>query len=184
MWSYFKKVMGDEVDNILYYTNGLFDNFAEKLCAIVFLLFGFHVAGIHGDVMLLSLLLKLMIADFIIGVIMALKTKTWDFHILVRGICKFPLYALYLFIIACIDQLILKSTGINEGWCVKLFLSYLIVCEGYSIIQSLVKMGVRIPSLLEYLINRLKSVIEFRGKKSIDKVVGNDDKKKDDSNVQ
>lgn len=185
MWSSCKKVAGEEMDNFLHYTNGLFNNFAGKLCSVIFVLFGFHVAGIHGDIILFSLLIKLMVADFIMGIIRALKTKTWDYHLLIRGICKFPLYALYIFIIACVDQLIYKSTGLDDGWCVKLFLAYLIVCEAYSIIRSLGKMGVKVPYLLEYLSGRLKSIIEHKGKNSIDKVIGTDDikaKEKDKEN--
>lgn len=167
-----KKVLGDEMDSFVYYTDGLFDGAAQKLCGVIFLLFGFHVTGIHEDITILSLLLKIMVADFFLGILCALKNKTWDYHVLTRGICKFPLYALYIFLVACVDQLIFKYTGLQDGWCVRLFLAYLLVCEIYSVIRTLGKMGVKVPPLLTYLFERLKDVIERRGKASVDKVVG------------
>ena len=169
-----KEVLGDEMDSFVYYTDGLFDGAAHKLYAVIFMLFGFHVAGIHDDVTILSLLIKLMVADFLIGIVCAIKNKTWDYHVLIRGICKFPLYALYIFLVACVDQLIYKHTGLQDGWCVKLFLAYLLVCEIYSIIRSLHKMGIKVPTLLVYLSDRLKEVFERKGKASIDKVIAAD----------
>lgn len=167
-----KEVLGDEMDSFVYYTDGLFDGAAQKLCAVIFVLFGFHVAGIHEDVTIISLLIKLMVADFFLGLFCAVKTKTWDYHILVRGICKFPLYALYIFLVACVDQLVFKYTGLQDGWCVRLFLAYLLVCEIYSVIRTLGKMGVKVPMLLVYLSSRLKEMVEHKGKASVDKVVG------------
>lgn len=169
-----KEVLGEEMDSFAYYINGLFDNAAEKLCTMVFVLFGFHVAGIHGDVTILSLLIKLMVADFLLGVVCAIKTKTWNYQVLIRGICKFPLYALYIFLVACVDQLIFNYTGLQDGWCVRLFLAYLLVCEIYSIIRTLGKIGVKVPMLLVYLSNRLKEVFERKGKDGIDKVVNHE----------
>lgn len=167
-----KQILGEEMDSFVYYTDGLFDGAAQKLCAVIFVLFGFHVSGIHEDVTILSLLIKIMIADFILGIVCAIKTKTWDYHVLMRGVCKFPLYALYIFLVACVDQLIYKYAGITDGWCVRLFLAYLLVCEAYSVLRTLGKMGVKVPMLLTYLMTRLKDLVEYKGKKSIDKVVG------------
>lgn len=172
-----KEVLGEEMDSFAYYTEGLFDSAAQKLCGMVFILFGFHVAGIHGDVTILSLLIKLMVADFLLGVLCAIKTKTWNYQVLVRGICKFPLYALYIFLVACVDQLVYKYTGLQDGWCVRLFLAYLLVCEIYSIIRTLGKMGVKVPMLLVYLSNRLKEVFERKGKAGIDKMMNNKENK-------
>lgn len=163
-----KEVLGDEMDSFAYYTEGLFDGAAHKLYAVIFVLFGFHVTGIHDDVTVLSLLLKIMVADFFLGIFCAIKTKTWNYTTLVRGICKFPLYALYIFLVACVDQLVYQYTGIQDGWCVRLFLAYLLVCEIYSVIRTLDKIGVKVPTLLIYLSNRLKEVFEKHGKNKID----------------
>lgn len=149
-----------------------FEASATKLCWLVFVFFGFHVTGIHEDITLISILMKLMVADVIVGLISAIRCKVFSYKTMLLGVSKFPLYGLYLFFVACIDQLVYKYSGIESGWCMKLFLAYLIVCETVSIISNLNGLGVKVPPLLVHLTAKLKEVIELKGKGGIDNVIG------------
>ena len=158
-----KEVMGDEMDGVIYNTQSILEMAAGKFCATIFL------TGIHGDMSLLLILLRLMLVDLVLGVVCAIKNKKWNAKIfLVRGVVKFPLYALYVFLIGALDHLISRFSGIDSGWGIKLFIAYLIVCECYSILRTVSNLGLPIPPLLQYYIERIKSLVERKGRDAVD----------------
>lgn len=164
-----KQVLGDEMDGVIYNTQSILEMAAGKFCAAIFLIFGFHLTGIHNDMSLLLVLLRLMLVDLVLGVICAIKNRQWSGKVfLVRGVVKFPLYALYVFLIGALDHLISRFSGIDNGWGIKLFIAYLIVCECYSILRTVSNLGLPIPPLLQYYIERIKSLVERKGKEAVD----------------
>lgn len=164
-----KEVMGDEMDGVVYNTQSILEMAAGKFCATIFLIFGFHLTGVHGDMSLLLILLRLMLVDLVLGVVCAIKNKKWNAKIfLVRGVVKFPLYALYIFLIGALDHLISRFSGIDSGWGIKLFIAYLIVCECYSVLRTVSNLGLPIPPLLQYYIERIKNLVERKGRDAVD----------------
>lgn len=164
-----KEVMGDEMNGVVYNTQSILEMMTAKFCSTIFVVFGFHLTGIHDDMGTLLILLRLMILDLVLGVACAIKNRQWNGKIfLVRGVVKFPLYAVYIFLVGALDHLISQLSGFTSGWGIKLFIAYLIVCECYSIVRTISNLGLPVPPLLKYYVRKIRNLVESKGRATID----------------
>lgn len=146
-----KEAMGDHVDGWLYNFSSTFQNAFAKLSCAVVSFFSLQASGFYGDEILISLLFKLMILDLGVGVWDAVKNRKWRPGIfLVRGVVKFPMYVLYLFLVASLDhsaeRIFKTSLPIVELFCL-----YLLSGEVYSIARHLRYLGFKVPEPLLWL---------------------------------
>lgn len=146
-----KEIFGDHVDGWVYNTLSIFQSAWAKITGTVISFFGLQLIGFYGDLVLLNLLFKLMILDLAIGVWDACKNRRWEPRIfLVRGMIKFPMYALYIFLVATLDhtaeRILDKSVPIVELFCL-----YLLSGEVYSISKHLKYLGFKVPEPLLWL---------------------------------
>jgi toxin secretion/phage lysis holin len=158
----FKAVLADDLDSLWYYIVGVFTNFLTKVACAVVTFFGLQTTGFYGDEFLIVLLFRLMLIDLLTGVLAALKTKTWNTYLfVVRGTRKFPVYAMYIFSVACIDYGVEHALS-TKVLFVEMFVTYLIATEVHSILKHMEKMGLRIAKLLLRFTSGVKKTIEHK----------------------
>ena len=146
-----KELFGDHVDGWIYNAMSVFQSAYSKIALMTFSFFGLHLSGFYGDVNLVSLLFKLMAVDLVVGTWDAYKNKKWKPRIfLIRGMIKFPMYAIYLFLIASVDYNIDKIAGVNVP-LIALFCLYMLAGEVYSISRHLKYLGFKVPEPLLWL---------------------------------
>ena len=146
-----KELFGDHVDGWIYNAMSVFQSAYSKIALMTFSFFGLHLSGFYGDIDLVSLLFKLMVVDLVVGTWDARKNKKWKPRVfLVRGMIKFPMNAIYLFLIASVDYNIDKIAGVNVP-LIALFCLYMIAGEVYSISKHLTYLGFKVPEPLLWL---------------------------------
>jgi toxin secretion/phage lysis holin len=162
MLNAFRSAISEEGTSLWYYVVGIFTNFPSKVACAIVTFFGLQVSGFYGDEFLLVLLFRLMVLDLIIGVFAAYKTRTWKTStFFFRGVRKFPVYAMYIFSVACIDYGVEHALNINVLF-VEMFVTYLIATEVHSILKHMEKMGLRIAGLLLHFTYGVKKTIEHK----------------------
>lgn len=146
-----KEFFGDHIDGWIYNALSVFQCAYAKIALMTFSFFGLHLSGFYGNIDLVSLLFKLMVVDLVVGTWDARKNKKWKPRVfLVRGMIKFPMNAIYLFLIASVDYNIDKLAGVNVP-LIALFCLYMIAGEVYSISKHLKYLGFKVPEPLLWL---------------------------------
>ena len=146
-----KELFGDHVDGWIYNAMSVLQSAYSKIALMTFSFFGLHLSGFYGDVNLVSLLFKLMAVDLVVGTWDAYKNKKWKPRIfLIRGMIKFPMNAIYLFLIASVDYNIDRIAGVNVP-LIALFCLYMLAGEVYSISRHLMYLGFKVPEPLLWL---------------------------------
>lgn len=118
----------------------------------LFVLFG-------ADCFLLFLVFLLVCLDFALGIMQACYKKRFSWPIFKRGISKYPLYTVYIFLMATMSISLHRSTGYGSG-LLNLFLAYLCMTEIFSIIKNFERLGVYVPPILLHIIYGVSHKIE------------------------
>ena len=162
------ELLGAHVDAWIYQLSSTFQNMWAKLVATGSMFFGLHIVGFYGDHLLIGMILKLMILDLVVGIWDAKKNKTWStYKFLVRGAVKFPLYAIYLYLVGSLDTAAERVLGVDLP-IIELFCLYLISGEVYSICRHLKYIGFQVPELLLWLSFGFKRKAERKVKEMLD----------------
>ena len=174
-----KELFGDHVDGWIYNAMSVFQSAYSKIALMTFSFFGLHLSGFYGDVDLVSLLFKLMAVDLVVGTWDAYKNKKWKPRIfLIRGMIKFPMYAIYLFLIASVDYNIDKIAGVNIP-LIALFCLYMLAGEVYSISKHLTYLGFKVPEPLLWLSFGFRTQAELKMRSLINDHTNTDSTKQD-----
>ena len=146
-----KQLLEDHLNGWVYNTLSMLQNWYSKILCALFSFFGLHLTGFYGDKVLLGLLFKLMVIDLIVGVVDARKNRKWKSHIfLIRGMIKFPMYALYIYLVASLDHSTERILSVQVP-VVEIFCLYLLAGEVYSISKHLRYLGFKVPEPLLWL---------------------------------
>lgn len=168
-------MVGREMDHISYYISQLSESWPGKVALSTVLTISTEIASsislsfrgaLHNfsaafgaDSFLLVLLFALMCADLALGLVWAFVKRKFSREIFVRGVSKYPLYCLYLFLVGAVGAGIDHS--INIGLPVlNLFTAYLVASEAFSVVKNLERLGVKIPPLLLFVVNGFRDKVE------------------------
>lgn len=113
-----------------------------------------------GDPFLLTLLLLFMCVNLILGLLRSIYKRSFSARVFVRGVAKYPLYALYVFLVAGISVSMEHALGIQAVLVLNLFVAYLVACESFSIVHNLELLGVRVPPLLLFIMKGFSSRVQ------------------------
>jgi phage-related holin len=124
------------------------------------------------DLLMVELLCSLYVIDVFLGIVYAVfqpiiqrQPTRFDFAIFKRGMCKVPIYALYLIIAGTVgvisERLGLFTAHVVVDWLI----GYLTLTEAISCIKNLRRLGVNVPPLLELVtLGVSKKIEELAGK--------------------
>lgn len=144
------------MEGLRYYWEQLQDLWLEKLgvgiilsaisyyCGVYFNLFLEHTAI---DRILVVLLGWAMVVDFFFGLWYARKTHSFSLLVFKRGLLKWPLYTMYVVLVAVLDITFARLSPVAAP-ILNIFLGSLIYAEILSILKSMEKLGIRVPPLL------------------------------------
>ena len=144
----FKDVLGEDCRAFSSQLCRIWDGWASKITASFIAFFGLNCDSYYGDLFLINLLAKLMLVDLIVGCWDAAKNGQWSPRVFfVQGICKFPVYGFYVYLVATGSMALARGAKIQYP-ITELFVVYLLVGEIYSILKHLHYIGVPIPEIL------------------------------------
>lgn len=112
-----------------------------------------------ADIALLLLLLGVTFLGIGLHFVVLLKTADFRTSAIIEGIFRLPLYCLYLFLVGSIGISVEHSIQVALP-ILNLFISYMIASEIFSIVSSLRKLGVKVPTLLVFLATDLRNKVE------------------------
>lgn len=163
--------MRREMEHIQYYVNSIADSWQAKLfvgtifasidavlgsgSTVIDTFMSGYTDRFGGDSFLIYLLACMMLIDLTLGIFHAITVGPWNTGIFVRGIAKYPLFGLYVFMVSSM------TVGFSGGeFWLNVFVSYLIASETFSITKTLEKLGVKVPFLLLVIAHGFKQRIE------------------------
>jgi toxin secretion/phage lysis holin len=116
-------------------------------------------AGAGCDYVLVLTLWLAMFCDFLFGVADACKRRHFRCRTMERGAQKLVWYFIYMGLVWMVNVAISHSVGFDSP-LLNWFLAYLTLTEAVSIVAHLKSLGVPIPPLLLYIVNRSKKGVE------------------------
>lgn len=151
--------------DIVYYFNTIVDNWEVRLS------FGVVIgwlAGLIGlDAEILATLTSFMIFDYMVGLLAAVKTRTFSWYVFVRGVSKFFAYYVTIFLVGTIEK---HLPPVFAQWfpVLSITISYLFLIEAGSIVRHLAVLGVVFPPLVLHIVEKSKTKLEDAVKNKLD----------------
>ena len=134
----------------------------------------------NGDPVLGLLLVTMMCLDLAIGLSRSLYKREFNIKDLGKGICKYPLYFVYVFLVAAMDMSINRPLG-TDFPILNLFLGYMSASETCSIIRNLHRLGLNPPPLLMVIVEGGRDKVEAAIKNGLSAKKDKPDKKAEES---
>lgn len=191
-----------EIMNILYYISSITESWQEKLALGGFLTFITSVfcdskhaydnilhgyaAVFGGDPFLVRLLIVLFLCDLGLGLLCSFVKRDengkrlWNPAIFGRGVCKAPVYGVYVIVVAFVATSLEHSVGWGTP-ILNCFVAYMTIGESRSVLKNVEKLGMKIPPLLSWLVHgaheKIENALKSNLEQNTDRRIGEPDRR-------
>ena len=153
------------IGDIVYYFNTLLDNWEVRLSFGMVIGWLAGLIGLNAEI--LATLTSFMFFDYFVGLLAAVKTRTFSWFVFVRGASKFFAYYVTLHLVGTIE---IYLPPFFAQWfpVLNITISYLFLIEAGSIVRHLSVLGVVFPPLVLHIVEKSKTKLEDAVKNKLD----------------